>query len=97
MINYDELDPGIREIVKKLNNAGFITTDSGDGSKYPDMEGALPFPMIVCKTTVENLILESHRLMSFLKDNDSRFWTVEAVYHPASMITLLIGTSPEVK
>lgn len=31
MLNYEELDPGIRQLVRILNNRGFVTTDSGDG------------------------------------------------------------------
>lgn len=33
MINYDELDPNIRKLVKYLNDKGYTTCDSGDG-KY---------------------------------------------------------------
>lgn len=29
--NYDQLDPGIRETVRRLHSWGFVTTDSGDG------------------------------------------------------------------
>lgn len=41
----DALDPGIRDLVIALNDAGFRTTDSGDGvSKAEDIENedALP-------------------------------------------------------
>ena len=34
-IDYGELDPGIRETVRRLNEEGFETCDSGDGvSKF---------------------------------------------------------------
>ena len=31
-MNYDTLNPGIREVVRRLREAGFQTCDSGDGS-----------------------------------------------------------------
>jgi len=36
-MNYDELDPGIRETVRWLTSLGFTTCDSGDGAtKFDD-------------------------------------------------------------
>lgn len=36
-MNYETLDPGIREVVRWLHSLGYKTTDSGDGySKLPD-------------------------------------------------------------
>lgn len=43
------LDPGIAGIVKALNDCGFVTSDSGDGSRNglkADMECALDFPHV---------------------------------------------------
>lgn len=45
-LNYGELDPGIRRTVKLLRDAGFETSDSGDGSKAETMLCSAPFPMI---------------------------------------------------
>jgi hypothetical protein len=36
---YDDLDPGIRQLVRLLNEHGFETTDSGDGKSKFDAEG----------------------------------------------------------
>ena len=37
MINYDEISPGVRDLVRELNEVhGFVTCDSGDGSNYED-------------------------------------------------------------
>ncbi len=54
MISAEEialLDPGIRDVVVRLNNAGYVTTDSGDGvSKSDDAFAsgcALPFPHVM--------------------------------------------------
>lgn len=47
---YDELDPGIRDLVRFLRERhGFNTTDSGDGSKAATMDCAMPFPHVVIK------------------------------------------------
>lgn len=40
------LDPGIREVVIRLNAWGFITTDSGDGVSKTDMECAESLPHV---------------------------------------------------
>ena len=40
-INYNNLDPGIREFVRELNDAGFVTTDSGDGVSKPEFARVL--------------------------------------------------------
>jgi hypothetical protein len=49
-LDYETLDPGIRRLVRKLNEAGYRTTDSGDGiskgenavEPYPHVHIALP-------------------------------------------------------
>lgn len=45
-LNLEELDPGIREVVRRLRKAGFNTTDSGDGVSKPEMECALDVPNV---------------------------------------------------
>jgi hypothetical protein len=40
-------DPGIRHMVELVNSLGVTTSDSGDGSKFGHMEGALPFPHVI--------------------------------------------------
>jgi len=46
-----ELDPGIRDVVVRLNAEGFHTTDSGDGVSKPadwyESGEAIPFPHVV--------------------------------------------------
>lgn len=46
-IDYDDLDPGIRRVVRLLNQHGFRTSDSGDGSKAATMPCAVDYPMVV--------------------------------------------------
>ncbi len=72
-IDYDELDPGIRELVRKLRKNGFNTTDSGDG-KHKFKEGnehlkccALDFPNVMIEVDKENAFKETDRLARLLK------------------------------
>ncbi|HEX8030309.1 MAG TPA: hypothetical protein VF491_17665 [Vicinamibacterales bacterium] len=79
-VNYDELDPGIREIVRRVNQAGFETTDSGDGVSKPaawyESGEAIPFPHLVATTTAADMVADACRLSAVLGDG----WTVEAEY-----------------
>jgi hypothetical protein len=79
-VNYEELDPGIREIVRALNDVGFETTDSGDGvSKPADWYAsgeAIPFPHVVAQTTPETMVADAHRMVFVLGAG----WVVEASY-----------------
>lgn len=100
-IDYEQLDPGIRDLVRRLREAGFDTTDSGDGvSKppewyQPDERGiteAFDFPHVVCKTEPHLLFAESRRLLALLGDE----WDVEANYHPRhGSATMLARPSDE--
>lgn len=48
LIDYNEIDPGIRHVVKALNDAGHETSDSGDGSKAKTgfMECVIEYPHV---------------------------------------------------
>jgi len=51
-IDYDEIDPGIRDVVRRLREAGYNTTDSGDGvTKFAEggeaMDCALPYAHVL--------------------------------------------------
>lgn len=64
-IDYDELDPGIREVVRRLNDAGFTTTDSGDGVSKVDWIAngeALDFPHVHVICTGAEMLDETRRL-----------------------------------
>lgn len=53
--SYDELDPGIREVVRALRDAGYNTIDSGDGvsKKGTHAEGEyLDFPHVLVLSTL---------------------------------------------
>lgn len=84
MTNYAELDPGIRDIVRMLNDAGLATTDSGDGvSKSPEWYEcgeAMPFPHVVVVTTPDAMVDDAERCAELLGPE----WIVEAEYRAVS-------------
>lgn len=80
-VPYDDLDPGIREVVRWLNDNGFITQDSGDGKakftedgkplpdwEMPDVDFdcVIPYPHVVMAVPVEQLGTECDRLLDLL-------------------------------
>lgn len=79
-MNYDELDPGIRDVVRTLHAAGFETTDSGDGESKPqawyDCGEAIPFPHVLAETTPETMIADAERMAAVLGAG----WNIEAEY-----------------
>jgi hypothetical protein len=84
-LNYESLDPNIREVVRWLRGLGFQTIDSGDGSKAPAMECALPFPNVMMAADPSRIAAEAHRLLENIRAlttlPDSAF-TLEATYSP---------------
>ena len=65
-LNISELDAKIRETVRILNEYGFETCDSGDGSKYPEMECARDHAHVSIIVTPEELVDETDRLLNIL-------------------------------
>jgi hypothetical protein len=81
-VPYDELDPGIRRLVRLLNDNGFKTCDSGDGrSKFgPDgkplpewksdddrFEWVMDVPHVAMSCEPFNLVTEVDRLCGVLQ------------------------------
>lgn len=90
-IDYRKLDPGIREVVRKLRDLGWETTDSGDGVSKPAMTCAMPFPNVAVETTRVFFFHDAQRLARDLDRIEPR-WTVEATYWPASGSVILLAT-----
>lgn len=93
IVDYNELDPGIRETVLFLRERGFNTTDSGDGSKAETMECAEAEPNVYMVCEAGDLILQANRLKTVLV---SRFGEkigerarIEANYSPFDGIAIL--------
>ena len=93
-INYDELDPGIRNLVRTLRCTGFNTTDSGDGSKAKDMECALPFPMVTITTTRDSMCDEADRLAVLMDAEEDEGWVIEASYSPDGPAVIILMQKP---
>lgn len=91
-VNYAELDPGIRDRVRILNEHGFETTDSGDGvSKRPDPGEVLRFPHVAAVTEPARLISDAESLFSLTKlVPQLAGGTVEASYNPDDGVALLL-------
>lgn len=78
--DYEQLDPGIRDLVRAVHAAGFETTDSGDGvtkKEWIESGEAMPFPHIVCNTSPGSFFMDAERLALLLGDE----WEVEAVWY----------------
>lgn len=72
---YEELDPGIRELVKLLHDNGWSTMDSGDGvTKLQDGDdhpGVLPFPHVVGPLPADIGVREAaHALQELMDGNE---------------------------
>lgn len=93
-IDYSQLDPGIRDIVRQLRDAGFETTDSGDGhSKAAEIfDGeALDYAHVFCVATPGHLVAEAKLLAQALNDLSAPArWRVEGSYSPADDSALLL-------
>lgn len=99
-INYDELDPGIRELVRQLREAGWNTTDSGDGVSKPVDERVFDTAhVVIFLEPQEDLVLQADVLQHWLKTRGYPTFDVEAGYAPRdgkrTLIVSEIGELPD--
>jgi hypothetical protein len=101
---YSELDPGIRETVRRLNDLGFETTDSGDGVSKPDMECAQSVPNVAITCKGKDMCVIADRLMREVTRGGFSVEPVgtgkvfiQATYDPAdgTAVIQLIGVSDD--
>jgi len=106
MVNYDELDPGIRKTVRWLNELGFETTDSGDGitkleAGWPEDE-LIACPHVVIKVPPQMLVRAARNLKTHLEyagfcvePTGYSNISIQASYDPTddSAIIVLLGIS----
>lgn len=85
--NYDQLDPGIRDLVRKLRESGFETTDSGDGVSKPAVARNFDFPHVFAVVSPNHMVRLSHMMASLLPAN----WLVEATYSTKDKVGLLMA------
>lgn len=68
------LSPGVRDLVILLNELGFNTCDSGDGTNYAHGMGCgVPFPMVAIRVDRDKLCSEADRLMGELEKRGVSF------------------------
>src|SRR3990167_5413157 len=84
-VDYESLDPGIRDVVRKLRANGFETADSGDGISKPAGERVMDFPHVACSVAPDFLFSEADRLQSLLGEE----WLVEATYIPSQQSSII--------
>jgi hypothetical protein len=102
---WDELDPGIVGVVRMLFDAGFATTDSGDGvsKRGSGMEGVLPMPHVVVRVDdPSELVAVTDSVMAHLADAgfdmDPLFgWHVEGTYSGGVALVLASGPEPTIE
>lgn len=93
-INYEELTPGIRNVVRWLRDNGFETTDSGDGitNVALGMEGALDCPHVfMVAADPITAITECKRLHALLLDRGlaAEAGTVQLMYDPSDEVSVI--------
>jgi len=96
------LNPEIRDLVVWLNEMGYETTDSGDGTNHTNgMEGALEFPHIAVlfnpnQSRWQNAILQARDLHKELKERGIKFGyldkdpIIELHYNPEDDTALIM-------
>lgn len=93
-MKYEELDPGIRETVRWLNENQFITTDSGDGVTKvgSDMEGVIeePHVMIRC-ASASSMINDAFNLANLLRAKGVTVTPgmIQASFDPVDMVAII--------
>jgi hypothetical protein len=95
-IDYSEICEGVRELVRWLNDHGFETTDSGDGSHHAaGMEGAMPCPMVamVVDQPDRKLVDEADRLFALVGDRGIHCPHIQASYDPCDGSGILLLTN----
>jgi hypothetical protein len=62
-----DLDPGIRDVVRYLNDHEFPTTDSGDGVSKPRLTGVLDYPHVAVWAEVYGMVGRARMLLRRLQ------------------------------
>jgi len=65
LLDYSLLNPGIRKMVQLLREAGFNTTDSGDGATH-DCECDHPNPYVSIEVDPESLVQQAQAIKKLL-------------------------------
>ena len=106
-LDYSQLDPGIRETVRRLRYWGFDTTDSGDGHSKADAgydpDGFCPHPHVYIRSSASQMVTDCKILLRFcrvagvdigeIRSADSP--SIQAMYDPVddTAMIMLAGVS----
>lgn len=95
--NYAELDEGIRDVVRMLNDHGIETCDSGDGSKAGEMECAIEIPHVFAQAEKRGLdgLIEAFGLCHRMRDLLGDGWDVQIAYRPSDDGSLIMAFQGE--
>ncbi len=90
-MNYDQLDPGIRETVKWLHSFAYRTTDSGDGVSKPAEQRTFDVPHVAIRLHAEAILTaEARSLVMYCQTAGMPLAVVEASYSTADNVALLM-------
>lgn len=91
-MNYDELDPGIREVVKWINDRGYTTTDSGDGCSKPEDERMVEGAHVVIRLpkVVQSIAAEADFVVELARNQGWPGAVIEGSYSTADRVSLLV-------
>ena len=99
-LNYDELDPGVRDVVRLLREDGFSTCDSGDGVTKPaagwSEEDALRVPHVFAEIGdhTDLIRIQAERMQWVLTNAGYVDWYVEATYSTRDRKSILMAFGP---
>lgn len=103
----DNLCPAVKDLVIWLNEMGYETVDSGDGSNVEFMDGAMECPMVAIRVEKSEIVGRSDSLYEMLKDHGVPFHhpdcycsdkpDVQATYKPddGQVIILLLNITSD--
>jgi len=100
----NKLSLGVKDLVLWLNDQGFNTCDSGDGTNFAAGMGcAVPFPMVAIEVPPDKMHAEADRLKRVLTERgvdftppkdeaseDVQFPTIEASYNPQDGYSVIV-------
>lgn len=86
-LDYAELDPGIRDTVRLLRQAGFQTTDSGDGVSKPADARVFDVPHVAMTCAREDMFAQAESAAALLGPS----WRVEASYCPNDRSVVILA------
>ncbi|MCK9513101.1 MAG: hypothetical protein M0R28_17995 [Pigmentiphaga sp.] len=93
-----KLSPLVRDLVVALRDAGFETTDSGDGSNYAaGMECAVPFKMVAIVCRPSELATTADLLCAWVREHATEYglpdwgaYQITAQYSPVDGIATVM-------